>query len=99
GRILVRDEYLDQVLRIDGTSVERSLIRGVTLVNVTGFQGSALDAVAYVNSLYGAGVSAPDHVVSIAPGEAGWCPATEPDVVPPWATPDPVVTADHAAGE
>jgi subtilisin family serine protease len=99
GRILVRDEYLDQVLRIDGVSVERSLIRGVTLMNVAGFGGSALEAVAYVNGLYGSGVSAPDHVVSIAPGEAGWCPATEPDEVPPWATPDPVITADHAAGE
>jgi subtilisin family serine protease len=96
-RLLVRDDYVDQVLReVDNSSVERSLIHGVTLLRVP---GESLDAVQQVRQRYGSGVAAPDHLVSITPGEAGFCPATEPEVVPGWAVPDPVQTVDHAAGE
>jgi subtilisin family serine protease len=97
-RILVRDEYLDLVLRnMDGYEVDRSLIRGVTRLRVA---EETLGAVERVRSLYGSGVAAPDHIVSITPpGTAGFCPATEPEVVPGWAIPDPGLTADHSAGE
>jgi hypothetical protein len=54
-------------------------------------------ALAEITSTYGVGVCAPDYLLSIAPGS--YCPATEPEVVPPWADPDPGPAADHAAGE
>jgi subtilisin family serine protease len=97
-RILVRDEYVDQILRnMDGYEVDRSLVRGVTRLKV---QQEALGAVDRVRGLYGSGVAAPDHIVSITPpGTGGWCPAVEPEVVPGWAIPDPLPTRDHAAGE
>jgi subtilisin family serine protease len=96
-RILVRDQYQDQVLALlPGSAVERSLIEGVSLLTVP---QDTLSAVAAVRNRYGSGVATPDHLVSITGGEAGFCPATEPEVVPAWATPDPVATTDHRAGE
>jgi subtilisin family serine protease len=96
-RILVRDEYVDQVLALlQGSAVERSLIHGVTMLSVLSDTPTALTQ---VRNRYGSGVATPDHLVSIAIGEAGFCPATEPEVVPGWAQPDPVPTADHRAGE
>ena len=97
NRILVRDEYVSQVLGLlDGSAFDRSLIRGVTSLLV---QDDAAAAVENVRRRWGAGVATPDHLVSITPGEAGFCPAKEPDVVPGWATPDPGLSPDHAAGE
>ncbi len=94
--ILVRDVYLDRVsARFVGSVVDNSLIDGVTLLGV---QEDTLDALALVGREFGAGVAAPDHVVSIS-GEGAHCPATEPEVVPGWAVPDPGLTTDHAAGE
>ena len=96
-RILVRDEYVDQVLAfINGSAVERSLIHGVTLLSVPGETIAELNR---VRGRFGSGVATPDHLVSITGGEAGLCPATEPEVVPGWAMPDPVPTTDHRAGE
>jgi len=96
-RILVRDEYLDQVLALlPGSAVEGSLIHGVTRVALAQDMASALTQ---VRNQCGAGVATPDHLVSIAGGEAGFCPATEPDPVAAWAMPDPVATTDHSAGE
>jgi hypothetical protein len=97
-RMLVRDEYVDLVLRyLDGAEVDRSLIRGVTRVRVP---EEALNAIDRVLGRFGSGVAAPDYIVSITPpGTAGWCPAAEPEVVPGWSPPDPVPTTDRAAGE
>jgi subtilisin family serine protease len=96
GCILVRDEYLDQVMRLlDGAEIDRSLIRGVTLVRVP---EGAMAGVGRVLETFGVGVATPDHVISIT-GDAGFCPATEPEMVPGWAVPDPGITTDHAAGD
>jgi subtilisin family serine protease len=96
-RILVLDEYVDQVLRfLDGSRFDRGLIHGVTLLSVQ--EEDATIAVQLVRDQFGAGVASPDHIVSIS-GEAGFCPATEPEVVPGWSAPDPVLCTDHAAGE
>jgi subtilisin family serine protease len=46
----------------------------------------------------GAGAAAPDHLVHIS-GNAGNCPASEPEVVPPGSAPDPGMCGDRAAGE
>jgi subtilisin family serine protease len=95
-RMLVRDEYLDRVMALlDGSEIDRSLIHGVTLLRV---QESAMTGIERVRQTYGAGVATPDHIVSIT-GDAGFCPATEPEVVPGWAVPDPGITTDHAAGD
>jgi subtilisin family serine protease len=98
NHILVRDEYVEQVLVfLPGSGRERSLIHGVTSIRVP---QDSLDAVNAVVGQFGAGVATPDHVVSITGGgNAAFCPATEPEVVPGWAMPDPVPTADHRAGE
>src|SRR5262249_32371202 len=94
--ILVRDEYVDQVLAMPGGFVRVGrLIRGVPLLRV---EEDTLTAVDQVNGRFGAGAAAPDHVVSISP-EGAHCPATEPEVVPCCAVPDPGPTSDHAAGE
>jgi hypothetical protein len=96
-RILVRDAYVDQVLQfLPDSGRDRGLIHGVTSLLV---QQDALDAVTLVRDQFGFGVAAPDHLVSITAGEFGLCPATEPEVVPGWAAPDPVLTTDHRAGE
>jgi subtilisin family serine protease len=48
---------------------------------------------------FGAGIAALDYVVSISPGEAGNCPAVEPEPVPAGSPPDPGPTTDRCAGE
>ena len=100
NHILVLDEYVDRVRQLEGLTGSRSenaLVRGVTLLRVP---VSTLDALAIVRGGYGSGVAAPDHIVSITGGGTGGrCPATEPEVVPGWAEPDPRLTSDHAAGE
>jgi len=96
--IVVLDDYLDRVLRLDeltGSTVENSLVQGVTLLRVP---VATRDALAIVRTAHGAGVAAPDHIVSIT-GEGFRCPATEPEVVPGWAEPDPRPAPHHAAGE
>jgi hypothetical protein len=95
-RILVHDAYVDQVLGLlAGSAVERSLIHGVTMLRVEQDTPTALTV---VRNRFGSGVATPDHLVSIS-GEAGFCPATEPEPVPGWAHPDPPPTADRGAGE
>jgi subtilisin family serine protease len=94
--LLVVDEYVEQVRRLlDGAEVGNALIRGVTLLRV---KEDTLTALARVREAFGSGVAAPDYVISVS-GDAFFCPATEPEVVPGWTVPDPGLTADHAAGE
>src|SRR5207247_2362129 len=50
----------------------------------------------YLDWHLGVGVATPDHllyVVDVSP-----CPATEPEVVQPWATPYPPVSTDRCDG-
>lgn len=96
--VLVVDDYVDAVLRfLDGSQVAGGVIRGVTLLRVP---QDALTTVERIQERFGSGVAAPDHVVSICPGgTAGFCPATEPEVVPPWTVPSPGPSTDHAAGD
>lgn len=75
-----------------------AVVQGVQLLRVPGW--STLDAVERVRGRLGAGVAAPDHVVSITSGEAdaGHCPATEPEPVPLSTAPFPGIAADSTAG-
>jgi subtilisin family serine protease len=90
GRILVRDAYLDRVLELVGGAVLDGLINGVTVVALDEADIQAtLDA---LDAQFGVGVATPDHVLYVA-GNAGCCPATEPEPVAQ-SNPDPEVRRD-----
>jgi len=87
GQILVRDEYLGQVLDTLGLPTEpelrdagriRRIIAGVVLVTLDEAQPAVLDALDLVDQRLGRGIATPDHVLTVAPGDGGVCPATEP---------------------
>lgn len=90
GEILVREEHLDRVLEIlepdtnpdqvrnDPARVRR-IIEGVALLTVGATQ--ALDALDAIDQQIGRGIATPNHVLTVAGGEGGSCPATEPQEV------------------
>jgi hypothetical protein len=110
GHIVVREEYLDRVRqllpRAEGQPEEAArtaetpdvtaVVSGVVLLRVEGL--GVLAALDRIRDTLGAGVAAPDHIVSIT-GDALLCPATEPDPVPRSASPDPHPCVDRLAGE
>jgi subtilisin family serine protease len=90
GQILVRDEYLGQVLEIlelptepelRGTDRIRRVIAGVVLVTLDEAQPAVLDALDVIDQRLGRGVATPDHVLTVAGGSGTICPATEPQEV------------------
>jgi hypothetical protein len=101
--ILIRTERLAPT---DGEGVIAPVVQGVRLVRLGNVDTvETLRVVAegtrvgneWVEGL-GAGACAPDHVVSIS-GDAGSCPATEPDPVPAGSAVDPGPTTDRCGGE
>jgi hypothetical protein len=92
GEILVREEHLERVLEIlepgadhdqvrnDSTRVQR-VIDGVVLLTLGQSQPLALDAVDAVDQQLAQGIATPNHVLTVASGEASGCPATEPQEV------------------
>jgi len=113
GYILVRDEYLDRVQRLVGLNPAAvqpgdilPVVRGVRRIRLP----AGKDAVTTLADVragsadlrldgLGAGVAAPDHFVSITPGEGGLCPATEPDQVPATSPVVPPQVDDPNAGQ
>jgi subtilisin family serine protease len=86
GQILVRDEYLGQVLEILGLPDEQELrgagrirrvIASVVLLTLDESQPAVLDALDLIDLRLGRGTATPDHVLTVSP-EGGICPATEP---------------------
>jgi subtilisin family serine protease len=86
GQILVRDEYLGQVLQIlelpdepelRGAGRIRRVIAGVALLTLDESQPAVLDALDLIDQRLGRGIATPDHVLTVSP-EGGVCPATEP---------------------
>jgi subtilisin family serine protease len=78
------------------------VVRGVRLIRLTGVDTfTALDRIengfAGTPGL-GPGAAAPDHVVSIS-GDAGTCPADEPEPLQPGSAPLPGLAADRFAGD
>jgi len=86
GEILVREEHLDRVLEILEPGAERDpgrvrrVIEGVVLLTLVA-QSLALDAVDTIDQQLGQGIATPNHVLTVAGGEPGACPATEPQEV------------------
>jgi Subtilase family len=101
GQILVRDEYLSDVLEILGSPAEpelrdagriRRVIAGVVLLTLDNSQPAVLDALDLVDQRVGRGVATPDHVLTVSPGGGGICPATEPQEAYPGIEPYPPVS-------
>jgi subtilase family protein len=102
GHIIVREAYLDRVRTVlprrpegepreaEGREQEgpdvASVIPGVVSYRLPGWD--TIEALEQIRDSFGPGVAAPDHLVSIT-GEAGSCPATEPEPVPVDWSPDP----------
>jgi len=86
GQILVRDEYLSQVLEILELPGEaelraagriRRIIAGVVLLTLDESRPAVLDALEVIDERLGRGIATPDHVLTVSP-QGGVCPATEP---------------------
>jgi subtilisin family serine protease len=89
GQILVRDEYLGQVLEILELPSEgelrdagrlRRVIAGVVLLTLAEAQPAVLDALDVIDQRLGRGIATPDHLLTVSP-ELPICPATEPQEV------------------
>jgi subtilisin family serine protease len=90
GQILVRDEYLGQVLEIlempteqetrDAGRIQR-VIAGVVVLTLEGSQPAVSDALDVIDQRLGRGIATPDHVLTVAGGTGPVCPATEPQEV------------------
>jgi hypothetical protein len=98
GALLVRDSYLDQVRTVvGGGRIMDGLIGGVTHYSLAGARMAGVaEALTAIDSLVGAGVATPNHLLSVSPVHL--CPATEPDVVPADAAPLPSVGAAAGSG-
>jgi subtilisin family serine protease len=97
-----RDDRTDPPPARERDRIEQ-VVNGVRLVWLRGLEThDALDLVREGNEEFdipglGAGWAAPDHAVHIA-GDAGHCPATEPEPIGPGGAPYPPMSADPAAG-
>ena len=88
-QILVRDEFLERVLEIiepdtvfreardDPERVHR-IIAGVVRLRLRAEHRSVPDLLDDVDRQLGAGAATPDHLLTVAGGHGGVCPATEP---------------------
>jgi hypothetical protein len=107
GRILVRDEYLGQVLEIlelpteqetrDAGRIQR-VIAGVVVLALEGSQPAVSDALDVIDQRLGRGVATPDHVLTVAGGTGPVCPATEPQEVYYDIEPYPSVSQGNGGG-
>jgi hypothetical protein len=108
GQLLIREQYLDQVLGILGLPDEREfresqpggiqrVIAGVALLTT----GPATDTEQFyvpdvlerIDGQLGGGVATPNYVLTVS-GDAGTCPATEPEQVYDKTEPYPSVCHD-----
>jgi hypothetical protein len=102
GEILVREEHLDRVLEILEPGAERDanrvrqVIEGVVLLTLGQPQLAALDAVQAVDQQLGQGIATPNHVLTVAGGQASSCPATEPQEV--YYDIEPFPSVNHDGG-
>ncbi len=89
-QILVREEGIGDVRRVLGKSVRTAqpeeVIPGLQLLRLGppapfAPRPGVPDVLEQIERELGEKVAAPDHVLTVAPGEAGPCPATEPEEV------------------
>jgi hypothetical protein len=105
AQILVRDEYVGQVLEILDLPAEpelrdagriRRVIAGVILLTLGEAQPAVLDALDLIDQRLGRGIATPDHVLTVAGGNGTVCPATEPQEV--YAEIDPYPSVSQGNG-
>jgi subtilisin family serine protease len=88
-QILVRDEFLERVLEIiepdtvfrearDDPGRVHRIIAGVVRLRLRAEHRSVPDLLDDVDRQLGAGAATPDHLLTVAGGHGGVCPATEP---------------------
>jgi subtilisin family serine protease len=107
GEILVREEHLPRVLEILGQPSRedlerdepgrhvRRVIAGHVLLALRDPHSTVAEALDLVDGALGRGIATPNHVVTVAPGRPGVCPATEPEGVYYDAEPFPSVCHDN----
>jgi Subtilase family len=101
GHLVVREEHLgrvQQMLPRPPAAVDR-VARGVMLVRMgedaSGEHASVTDLLPHIDAELGAGIATPNHVLTVAPGVIGPCPATEPQEVYDGIEPNPSVDVDN----
>jgi Subtilase family len=106
GEILVRDDYLERVLEILGHRPRYELeqtqgrplprvIAGVTRLTDLGNFETVPAALEEIDARLGVGIATPNHVLTVTPGTASHCPATEPEEVYDDIEPYPSVCHDN----
>jgi len=104
GQILVRDEYLGQVLEVLELPAEqeardsgriRRVIAGVVLLTLEDSEPAVSDALDVIDQRLGRGIATPDHVLTVS-GDVPVCPATEPQEV--YYDIEPYPSASHGNG-
>jgi len=98
--LLVRDADVDRVAAaMSGTPVVHdNNVRGLTRLEFSADERRSVEEVcAHLDRTHGEGVATPDHILYIT--TVSHCPATEPEVVPADARPDPAVSAEPDDGE
>ena len=97
--LLVRDADVERVMRIvPSDPVEHDdNLRGVTLLRFAEEETRNIEEVCTaIDRALGEGVATPNHVLYLVTG--GTCPATEPEMVPAGASPDPEVSTEPCDG-
>ncbi len=97
--LLVRDDDVQRVQEhVPSTPDEHeNNLRGLTRLTITDREMSVEAACNRIDQALGEGVVSPDHIFYLC--IHGTCPATEPEVVPAGAPPDPDVSRERYAGE
>jgi subtilisin family serine protease len=106
GEILVREEYLPQVLQVLGRPGQdelepdhlRRVIAGYVLLTLVEPHGTVAAALDLIDGRLGRHIATPNHVLTVAPGENSICPATEPEPVYAGIEPFPSLAAEGGRG-
>ncbi len=97
--LLVRDADVDRVRALVSSVpvMHGNNLRGLTRLEFAADEGRSTEEVcAAVDRTLGEGVATPDHILYVCPTST--CPATEPEVVPAGAVPDPAVSTEPRDG-
>ena len=97
--LLVRDADVDRVRALVSSVpvMHSNNLRGLTRLEFAADEGRSTEEVcAAVDRTLGEGVATPDHILYVCPTST--CPATEPEVVPAGAVPDPAVSTEPRDG-
>ena len=100
GHLVVREDHLGQVQQMlpQPCTAER-VAQGIMLVRIpedaSGEQLTVPDLLMRIDTELGEGIATPNQVLTVAPGEIGPCPATEPEQVYDGIEPSPSVDVDN----